>query len=275
MKTRYSLLCELNIRHEYYDDGILKGMRIVPDQRTQAFMWNAGLLFNQTDQGFAILHSSTFDEEYIQELIEFFPAYRLEFHLTLTNDHFVNFTDMPLDQLVVFRFDNKRYEAEDNSYRLIPLLEGQLFQVSETALIYLYLDQFLVGGTLQAAKYDIVFKARKTQWNYYLMNIKSAVVDDLVISDEIGKSLLGPTETVLSNGLKAHKYSSGEDLIPMRERSAQTFSIKKRSNASIGDEANESEVVLENLPSASAKQLDIIRNDSGVPTACSSMYIYL
>ncbi len=274
--SRYILLTEVAVLHSYFDNGIFADLKVLPDQRTQTFMWNAGLLFRATAKGFSVSCPESFDAAYIRELTGFFGPYHLRFQLFATSEDYVNYTETPLDTLVAYQFDNRKLQPD--SIDMIPL--GKLGLAARTALghVDLYLDQFISGEEIMPREYSISFTARSTRWHYYLMNISAREVSEMVIQDEDGYYFEGPTETRINEKM-AYLFTSGTHLYPLKERSQFTISLKMKQTQMVGDQSQSDveEFVQEKLPLANARLLNEIEklDTDEHAVACSAIYVYL
>ncbi|WP_305982788.1 hypothetical protein [Roseivirga thermotolerans] len=276
-KITYRPLCQIDLLHSYYVNGIFRDAKVVPDQKAQVFMWNAGLLFKSTEKGFALYHNESFDVEYIKELTSFFGNFYLRFNLHSTAKDFIYITDTSLEQLSLYHFSNKNVSENDTGL-LLPTLQADILMSGTLGFIDIHLDEFLVNNKLASKDYTIAFSARTTQWNYYLANTTEDHSQVYVIQDSEGNLFSGPEKLEISDGSVAYKYSSGSRYYPLREQPAHYCSLKKigESQAESND-ALTNNIVIEKLPVASPSSITSIENiDAGnQEIACSSIYVYL
>lgn len=277
-KVSYQPLCQVDLLHSYYVNGVFRDAKVVPDQKSQIFMWNAGLLFKTTEKGFAIYHNEGFDESYIKELTGFFGNFYLRFNLHSTAKDFIYITDTSLEQLSLYHFSNKNVSEKEPS-QMLPTLQADILMSGTLGFIDIHLDEFLSDGQLVSKDYTISFSARTTQWNYYLANTTEDHSRGFVIQDSEGNTFSGPERLQISDGSVAYKYSSGSHYYPLREQPLHFCSLKKLSDLQHQDEGQKlnSDVLIEKLPAASPSSITSIENiDSGdQEIACSSIYVYL
>ncbi len=272
---KYLLLAEVTLLHNYFQDGFFRDIRIVPDQVTQTFMWNAGLLFRLTDTGFCLFYSETFNAEYLKEITNFFNNQLLRFQLFGESSDFMNYTDAPLGRLVVFKYNNRNTKLSHDTHLMLPKLEQRMYAQSPMGEINFYLSEFLEGEKIQPKDYIIMFSARSTRWKYYVMNVGEAEADDLVIEDASGNLFEGPIKKKMPDGKSAYEFSSGNMVFPFQERPESFCSLKKKSENVSTESADSDEVLMQNLPIPSPQAITSIETDEAQQVPCSSIYIYL
>lgn len=277
-KVSYQPLCQVDLLHSYYTNGVFRDAKVVPDQKSQIFMWNAGLLFKSTEKGFALYHNEAFDVAYIKELTGFFGNFYLRFNLHSTAKDFIYITDTSLEQLSLYHFSNKNVSEKDPN-QMLPTLQADILMSGTLGFIDIHLDEFLAEGQLASKDYTISFSARTTQWNYYLANTTEDHSREFLIQDSEGNTFSGPEKMQVSDGSVAFKYSSGSHYYPLREQPSHFCSLKKLADGQMEDNSQKtnSDVVIEKLPAASPSSITSIENiDSGdQEIACSSIYVYL
>ncbi|WP_456459297.1 hypothetical protein [Reichenbachiella sp.] len=268
--SKYILLADVKILHTYYSNGIFRDLKVIPEQRSEAFIWNRGLIFRTTETGFSIYHQDDFDADYLRELIAFFGQFYLRFQLYSTNEQFTFFTNTPLDELVTFSFSNKKSLEQKATNLLVPDHQINLFEAESIGHVDLYLDEFLSEEKITPKTYTIRFEARNTQWNYYVVSPDER--SSYEINDPEGSLLDGPQSAQMPNGQKAFRFSSGDQLYPIQERYEKTFSLKKKDHRE-----DDEEVLIEKLPTASPSSITNIEklNQAESKVAQSTMYIYL
>ncbi|MEQ9405954.1 MAG: hypothetical protein RIM99_20350 [Cyclobacteriaceae bacterium] len=275
---KYIPLVDVLLLHDYYEDGIFSDVRVVPDKKTQTFMWNSGLLLRLTDVGFSIFRADSFNAGYLEELTEFFKDHHLRFQLFGETGEFTNYTESPLGKLVVYHYSNRKMEDLGGNEVLSPKMEPRLFSNSPLANIDLYLDEFLATGEIQEKNYTIAYKARSTRWKYYLLNIQEPEAEQMVIVDDDGKEFKGPTQIKLPTGKPAFEFDSGEHLYPFSEQPRKYCSLKKKALSIAGEsEEGDQEMLIEKLPVPAPRAITSIEEnkDGDKQIACSSVYVYL
>lgn len=276
-KESYTALCQVDLLHSYYSDGVFNQAKVTPDEKSQVFMWNAGLLFKATNKGFVIYRNQSFDAAYIKELTGFFGSFYLRFNLYSTANDFVYITETPLEQLSLYHFSNKNISGQDPNL-MLATLQADILMSGTLGYIDIHLDEFLNNDTVDAKDYTIEFTARTTQWNYYLANIGDENTSELLIEDSDGNTFSGPEKITISDGTVAYKYSSGQQYYPLKERPSHFCSLKKKieETAQVGIESSD-DVLIEKLPVASPSSITSIENieSDEQEIACSSIYVYL
>ncbi|MEP0984348.1 hypothetical protein [Ekhidna sp.] len=274
---KYTLLAEVTLLHNYFEDGFFRDIRIVPDKVTQTFMWNAGLLFRLTDTGFSIFYSDPFNVDYLKEITSFFNNQLLRFQLFGESSDFMNYTDCPLGRLVVYKYNNRDTRESEATYLMLPKLNQRLYSQSPLGEVDLYLSEFLNEEGISPKDYIIMFSARNTRWKYYVMNVAEAEADRLIIEDSTGHPFDGPVKREMPGSKSAFEFSSGNMLFPFQEKPKSFCSLKKKSlvTSDERDDAAPNEMLVQSLPVPSPQAITTIETDENEQVACSSMYIYL
>lgn len=274
---KYILLAEVTLLHNYFEDGIFRDIRVIPDKVTQTFMWNCGLLFRLTDVGFSIFYTKPFDLDYLKDITNFFNDQLLRFELFGESQDFLNYTDAPLGQLVVYKYNNRKIKESEVAHFMLPKIEQRIMSKGPLGQIDLYLSEFLSSEEIVSKEYVIMFSARSTRWKYYVMNVVETIADRLVISAPTGEEFVGPVKKELQNGQPAFEFSSGKKVFPFEEKPTSYCSLRKKSLVAHGEVGGEeeNEIVMENLPVPSPHAITTIENDDDSQVACSSVYIYL
>lgn len=272
--VQYSLLTSVEINHEYFPNGVFRDLKVVPDQKTQIFMWNAGLLFQPVESGFEVYHTDSFTADYVKELTDFLGDYYLRFNLFTSDQNFIYFTETALDQLTLHCFSNKNLAGADGS-DMLATLQANIGMNGSLGYVDLHLDEFRSGSSLDAKDYQINFTARDAQWNYYLWNTETEASDSLIIEDAQGNAFEGPVKEQMPDGSTAIRYSSGTQCYPLRQKPEAYCKLKKVSQQ--GSSQVEEDVLVEQLPAASPASITSIANipPDDREVACSSIYVYL
>lgn len=264
-KIQYFQLANVSIFHSYYQSGIFRDVRIIPDSRTQTFMWNSGLLLRQFENGFSVLNAGSFSGSYVRELINFFNGFYLRFQVFSTKQEFIQITDTPVNKLVYFKFTSNKVKEMELIPELIPAGPS-----SPIAIVDLHLDDFLSSeNTLQRQAYSIRFSARPLQWNYYVITRANEFNENLVVVDQKGTQFQGPDKVILSNGVTSHRFSSETDLFPIEEYPNSFFGLKTKMSGGDDDE-----FLIDHLPAPTPITVTVSENPDA-ELACSNMYVYL
>ncbi|MCE7991198.1 MAG: hypothetical protein HEP71_04425 [Roseivirga sp.] len=273
--TDYKLLAEVLVAHEYYENGIFRDLRVVPDAKTQTFLWNANLIFKPSDNGFSVFYPQSFDAGYVTDLVEFLGEYYLRFELHSSTHHFFNFTNTSLNDLVLHQFSNKPMEADESLHLT---LEPNLHFTDALGYVDLHLDSFVESENIVARTYQINFSSRQTQLNYFIANTGEENAKLMKIEDAGGEPFEGPEKESMANGATVFRFSSGERLYPLKEQ-GENYCVLKKTNPenNNNEDPDDEEVLIEKLPSASPSSITNIKqlSASHEDVACSSIYIYL
>ena len=232
--SNFKKIITVEIKHDYFNDSICQAFEIEPDLSTKSTLANYGLLFKVIKNGFVLIASG----EPRFKSSTFNGSLSLTFNLKNTDPFFLNYTTLPIDKNLGFKFENSSAHT-----RLHPneFVDGQSLTVSEkmlTGQIKLNLNesnQFFgeeeKNTTTREERYSISFASREIfiRYNFYSPN-KSFLFSDLYITDEDNSLKLAKIEQrTLSNGQEAHCIIRNEP-VKLVQYLQERFYLKKEDN---------------------------------------------
>ncbi len=142
MNIIYNRLFNLNIAHNYYEDGVAKGLTIVPTIETSKLLSNGRMLFKTNGEGRVVVLYKTLDDE-VTPLIDLGKDLKFTFVLKLdVNAEFFNITD--LDESVskvhnsanIIYFKNDPTSASDDPFSPEPINHSIIDKVRSSLFTY-------------------------------------------------------------------------------------------------------------------------------------------
>lgn len=263
----YQLLSRVELKHEYYPDGKFRNISIEPAEATARLMKRYGLLFKPDEAQFDLLYPELFDVSLVKRLSAKQPA-RLSFFIYSRAEAYVQFTDIPYDQLSTIYFQNRQPRRGKEGKLILKGKPGEP-ESGAAGLLHLYLSTFVKGKALQTKRYELSFSSRKAQWNYYFVGLNTSHCQSWTIKDEAGTRFSGPEAAEIMGQSSTH-FSSGKQLYPMKEQPGDYCTIRD-------SQSGQQEKVIKTLPAATVKSITgTIPGPNGhQPTAVSSIYIYM
>jgi hypothetical protein len=138
-----------------------------------------------------------------------------DFELCTTNGHFVIFTEMPFDLLAQIQFDSGKTTVQADGSQLLQPNYVTMPDVAQTGKLKISFSDLEVLLDSNSADYCIAFKARATQWQYYIVNKYTEAEGKLQICNKQGKTFDDAVNVLLPTGEEATLISSGSQLIPL------------------------------------------------------------
>jgi len=144
MKIDFQQAFAVDIRHDYYPDGISADFNIEPTPHCRQQLQRYGLLFKETPGGFVVLYETTGVDGPPEPKRKIVPPLALAFILRGTSPFLLNFTDLPLDKLPeqIFYLSNRQKNL-NHGQRLLSADPGDEF-LSSADLLNLRPQRFQV-----------------------------------------------------------------------------------------------------------------------------------
>jgi len=201
----------------------------------------------------------------VQQAILFF-----DFEIETSTPAFTLFTDLPMGQLSQLAYDSHNKA----NTRLGPAIQLNVNMTPCTSAPYLgtitiYFDDIIKGYT----QYAINYKARSTQWQYFVINKSAVQLENPAISGKTPVSFDGPSSVTVGNGQQAMLFTSGDNLLSLSEVPKYKFDLVNKPVRQTGASSSP-KVIFKGLPSPDPRR-------SGVNTGAednmvvSPMYVYV
>lgn len=272
-------LFQIEFRHSYFSNGILKNSDVIPDKSTQNIINRFSLKLTMQD-GIFNLYSPEQNNvnEFIKYLDILFDNTALRFTLIFNAESFSLTTDLPLSWVGQIELSSNKINNSDNSKEQLALIPQQstreIFVDNAIGIISIYPKDLLAAGGSNI-HYLVSFKARKTRWLYYLINRSQTKLHDPVISNEDGINFDNPETIVTPSGESALSFSSGTHKFSMQESPTELFNLVDRFSPplNIGEQTIENTLIA-GLPTPTNDQFRVT-HENGDQQIYSTMYVYL
>jgi hypothetical protein len=274
IKTSFSKIFSLEVLHSYYQGDICKGLSYNPILASEDLMKRFSFKQTSTETGFAFYTNS---KQTIAQLLNYITnttgETSFEFEVTTEDPHFYQFTDLPINQIVVIKYNSSSISSVSETNEI--LLKSEFITVLETNTLFNitinFEDLIALNNNQEMAYYQVQFEARSTQWKYYILNNSTQFFGQLSINGSSGINFEGPEEVILQNGENALLFSSGDALLALSEIPKYSFNIISTTKK---NEANRSKIIFKGLPNPNPNTLEIV-TDKATPLVASLMYVYI
>ncbi|MEE4000451.1 hypothetical protein V1T75_08870 [Tenacibaculum sp. FZY0031] len=271
-KSSFYKMFRVEVMHTYFVNNICKGLVYVASKETKGIIKRFSLKLKVIDNGFEFY---TQTEKTIEEFLNYITLTTGEesfnFNITTTNQQFYHYTNLPVNQLGVIKFSSASVETSNKEKKLIPsFTKKQEANILSRVSIH-FQELVKLDKSKELANYKIQFKARETQWKYFILNNSKQNLGELSITGKSEKQFKGPFDVILQNGQKAQEFSLKEGVLPLSEVPKYQFNLI--SNTKKNGEAR-TRVICKGLPTPNPNTIEIKRSESELVVA-SLMYVYV
>ena len=274
MKSSFYKVFSLEVLHSFYQGNICKGLTYRPFLASKDLMKRFSFKQTATATGFAF-YTSTMQP--IAELLNYITnttgETSFDFEVTTEDPHFYQFTDLPINQIGIIKYNSSSILSISETNKII--LKPEFVPVLETNILFNITINFedLIALNIEQdiAYYQIQFKARSTQWKYYILNDSAQFFGQLSIKGTSEINFEGPEEASIQNGQKALLFSSGNELLALSEIPKYNFNLIGITKK---NEVDRSQIVFKGLPNPNPNVIEIV-TDKADPLVVSLMYVYI
>ena len=279
MRTGYKHIFQVKSLHSYFNESVCSCLDFIPSDSTQEMMQRFGLVLKDQIDGFGF-YCSTNDSlnNYLNYIETVSDENSFDFNVHSKDPNFNIKTDLPTDWLgtICFNSDNQQNTFSNGALEL----KGDFLLGKHTGLlaqltinfkdIVMYAKQNLI------AVFEIKFKSRATQWQYYVINKNSVKLNNPKISSKSEINFEGPVKRRIATGEEALLFTSGDHLIPLSESPKYKFSLINES-AKEDDSPNSRtsfKTILSGLPNPKPERIGF-EIEAITKVVSSPMYVYI
>ncbi len=270
----YSKMFSLEVFHSYYADNICRGFLYKPDTKTLEIIQRYSCIQNSTNEGFE-LYSNTKND--FTNLLDYITkstgVSSFTFQATTTQSLFYKFTDLPINSIGIVSYISNEIQSELSSNKII--LKDKFITTKAANVVFevtiRFEDLIQLYEKENTPNYQINFKARATQWKYYVINTTTKNYEKLTINSTTDIQFNVPEDVVLENGQKAQLFSLKNTVLPFSETPNYKF------NLIATEEKNgitRNKILIKGLPNPSPNQIQVNTNKKDALIA-SLMYVYI
>ncbi|NJM24493.1 MAG: hypothetical protein HC859_02160 [Bacteroidia bacterium] len=151
----YTRLFNLKVSHDYFKDGVAKGLIIQPTPQTSRQLRNGRMLFRVKPDGVVVFYSAAEDE--VTPLVNMGKDLRLIFSISIIDlDEFMNITNLDESSTRKFKSSNMLYFKNDPASVSTDAANPE--QITHTLVDSLRDSLFTYSFTIAAAPPEVLFK---------------------------------------------------------------------------------------------------------------------
>lgn len=268
--SNYKALFSISVNHTYFESKRNDCIQISPGAMTETLQKRFGIKIRRTLTGIGIYTNNTGSETDFFEYVKNVTGYdSFDFNIVVRPQIFWSVTELPIKWLGTFIYDSKLCASKGgNTFVLIPELNNEIRQ-NNSGTITIRFDDLTKHP--QEVSYNIEFRARSTQWNYYIINRSKVKLTNPAINGKHSAiSFGGPEIEVTPDGISALKFTSGENLLPLSEIPKYKFDLVDKLNGSNSSMRS----IYKGLPTPDPIRTSVMEIN-GKSGWTSPMYIYI
>ncbi len=279
MKSNFKIAYRIKVFHSYFKNGICTGLTYHPATTTKQLIKRFKLkLINETE-GFSFYINTTKSiSEFLRYVAQTTGKDTFEFNVQTNTPDFYLFTELPVNRLGELVYNS---QSKSNTYTngKVQLQEDFISKndVSQLFKLKIHFKDIIKYEEMNTtACFEIKFKSRPTQWNYYIINKSSRCFDQLTIKSKSNIQFEEPQNVTLQNGQQALLFSSGSNLIPLTEVPTYSFDLVNTTQLSTitNKKTATSKTIFKGLPNPNPDRIKIHQTD-GTTLVSSLMYVYV
>ena len=149
MKIKFDYLFEVVFEHEYFKNGLIPDLEIIPTYQTQELLRNYGMLFKKTERGIVILYEIDTAIAAESPLKPVVSDEIFSFELYMTNPYFSNYSNIPLNHKYpdFFYFNNLDENIVDSNLLLNKQNYSNASDITELTSNIFNLEKITVSPT--------------------------------------------------------------------------------------------------------------------------------
>ncbi len=280
MQSSYQLFFSVTVSHSYFENNLCKGIQFVPTSETKGLMQRYQLLMSTLEGKFELYGNTTQSVvDYLNYISDVSDVDALEFEIQTIDPNFYAFTDFPMDWIGKLLFSSDAListeDTEGNDFYMEPSFSSSENVASRIVVTIRFEDLIKAVQDVIAVSYEITFKARQTQWQYYIINNGAKRFNELSIATMSDIKFNGPVQVTLPNNQEAQLFTS-DRILSLQEIPEYKFKLVDKAENTSTNNPNpvQGKVIFNGLPNPNPSQMGVIEID-GKKQITSPMYIYV
>jgi hypothetical protein len=279
-KTGFTIAFKIEVSHSYFKNNICTCLQFELSAATKKIFDRFGCIIRNKINGFDFYVNATDDLAALFTYIKNVTAQDyFEFDIKNKNPSFNLFTELPADWVGQLTYDSS--SGENNVAKdTVELKESLSINsgIASFGKLLIYFDDIIkYQNDKKYTQFNIAYKARATQWQYFIINRNAVVLDNPAIVGKVAVDFDTPEIVVTETGQQAILFSSGNNLIPLSEVPVYMFDLvnnSKTNNSSTTKKSTAAKIIFKGLPNPDPDKIGIIKGD--IKNEFSSpMYVYV
>lgn len=274
MIEKYQQFFQLDVFHTYFQKEICRCLAFNADVETERLMKRFRFIIRRKINGIGLYGNAAQEPAQLFNYIK--QATGLTafcFEIRTNNPDFNFFTEVPSNWVGQFLYDSNHNSAEADTVNLTPQLAGNAGTLCFGKVTLRFADILKFSTSTGFANFVIQYKARATQWQYYIVNTHKTSFQNLRIIGKEPIDFEGPENVTIATGQEALLFSSGSNLIPLSEEPIHKFDLVNWPS-SAENAATAPQLIIKGLPTPIPEWIGRITGKANEQLS-SPMYVYL
>jgi hypothetical protein len=280
IRSNFQIVFKVEVLHSYFEKDVCNCLRFKPGIVTGRLLKRFDFRIRNKINGFDFYTNS---RDNIAAFLQYIQTSTnqtfFDFEIENNNSNFYFFTELAVDWVGQLIYDS---QADSNVYQegVVQLAQSLSENVSATSLgnLTLHFDdivKFRVNNGY--AQFTITYKARATQWQYFVINKSAVQLSNPAIAGKTDIEFNAPENVIIENGLQAILFSSGDNLIPLTEVPNYKFDLVNRRPLNHNDspkKASAPKIIFKGLPNPDPKRIRVVKINN-TNQVSSPIYVYV
>ena len=278
-RVGYKQLFQVKALHSYFNNNVCSCLDFRPSDSTLEMMKRFGLVVKDQIDGFGF-YCSTNDSlnNYLNYIATVSNETAFDFNIHSKDSNFNLKTDFPTSWIGTINYNsgNKKNTLSQGVLELkVDILANDNTEFLAQLTVN-FKDIIKYKELNSTVEFEIKFKSRSTQWQYYVINKSSVKLDNPKISSKPEMNFEGPVKIKIATGEEALLFTSGDHLIPLTQSPKYKFNLIDESVKEGDSQKNRisSKMILNGLPNPKPERIGF-EIDAITKIVSSPMYVYI
>lgn len=270
----YQYLFQLDVYHSYFQKGLCSCLVFKPEIETKHLMERFGFIIKSKINGIGFyINGPQSPEQLLGDIERATGENSFCFEMISNNPDFNLFTELPPNWVGQLLYDSSDSLVLDHKVKLNQQLSVNDDTMFLGKVTLRFADILKFSDQTGFANFDIQYQARATQWQYFVINRSSVLLNAPSISGKGPIDFDGPQHVVTEAGEAALLFSSGSNLIPLSETPIHKFDLLNHPVSS-DNRSLPPQIIIKGLPMPNPKWVGKVTGKTNEYLS-SPMYVYL
>ena len=286
-------LFTISLKHQYYTDGVMQNVKLIPSGDTKIFIDKYQLLLSKQAGVFSLSYfgDSSFDY-FVESLGRLLDSKPLTFYLVPLNEQFVIISDLPVNWCGQLNYASNKVTSlssksdtdggagcQQHNYNLIlSMKEKKVLTDGAIGQVEIFSEDLLLNREKSLIPNFVVqIDSRSTYWHYYVFNRSQLELTAPKVTNQDDIVFDNPEDITAVTGEKGLLFRSGKRKFKLTEKAEYQFDLINARKDSFAESENvsvDSKLLISGLPIPHTSSVNIAV-DEGQRYIYSEMYVYL
>ncbi len=280
IRSNFQIAFKVEVLHSYFEKNICNCLRFKPGAITARLLKRFDFRTRNKINGFDFYTNS---RDTIAAFLQYIQTSTnqtfFDFEIENNNSNFHLFTELPVDWVGQLIYDS---HADSGVYDGGVVQLGQNLSKNENPAcignLTIHFDDIVKYSYDNGyAQFAITYKARSTQWQYFVINKSSVLLSNPAITGKTDIGFNAPEDVTIENGQQAILFSSGNNLIALSEVPNYKFDLVNRPALNGNDppkKVSGPQMIFKGLPNPDPKRIGMVKLNN-TNQVSSPIYVYV